>query len=102
MAIMTIADMFWVLLHTHFVGPVEIITQPCNEQIFLDAIDLTLRLREDHLPRLEEWRKGFLETFGGENVHVMGGKQCRITIEFGVKFGLRLLGVENGYCDDKE
>jgi hypothetical protein len=88
--------MFWVLLDTHFVGPVEIVTQPCNEAIFLDAIDLALELRNIPLPGLAEWRALFLEKFGDENVQAISGKQCRITVEFGVEFGLRLLGVENG------
>jgi hypothetical protein len=88
--------MFWVLLHTHFVGPVEIVTQPANELIFLDAIDLALELRQVSLPALVNWRDLFFEKFGNENVRAVGGKQCRITVEFGVQFGLRLLGIENG------
>jgi hypothetical protein len=93
---MKIADMFWVLLHTHFVGPVEIVTQPPNELVFLDAIDLALQLREKSLPELVEWRNFFFEKFGNENVRTMSGKQCRINVEFGLHFGLRLLRVENG------
>jgi hypothetical protein len=95
-SIMKIADMFWVLLRTHFVGTVEIVTQPCNEVIFVDAIDLAMELRENILPPLSKWRDHFVEKFSTENIRAIGGKQCRITIDLGVQCELRLLGVENG------